>query len=141
MGIIGHVIALRWEEVLAALLAYHCYLRPFEVEGLHSKQVVFALDPIRGDVRRVGLVLARLEVGRPSKTGQWDEAVVIDQLPAIIAGLLALKRRGDAGDGRLWSFPPGTLSALMRDSAAQLGLQNFVSRGTASGMVARATTY
>ena len=124
LAIIDMLLPSHWEEAVAALLGFHCYLRPFELEGLQAQQLVAARGHAHGPLR-VGLVLAPQELGRASKTGQWEEAVVIDKFQPLVGPLLALKRRGEAGDGSLWSFEPGTLTRLLRTTGDSLHLSPF----------------
>ncbi len=51
--------------------------------------------------------------------------MLIDKMDPLILPLLALKKRGAFANGRLWSFEPGTLTTVMKESAAALGLEGF----------------
>lgn len=73
----------------------------------------------------MGLVLAPLELRKPSKTGHWEEAVLIDRCEPLLRPLLALKRKAAAQGSALFSFGKGTLTARLRQAAHRLGLDEF----------------
>ena len=125
MALTSRVVQFEWEVAIAMLLGFHTYLRPNELEGLLCRQVVCARDPTDGVSVKVGLILAPTEVGRPSKTGLWDEAVVVDRAPYLKTALVGLKKRGTKPDSRLWSFDFGTVSGRMKEIALEMGLEGF----------------
>ncbi len=84
-----------------------------------------ATNPSVGAIQRTGLILAPMELGRPSKTGQWEEAVAEDKFDVLLLPFIALKRRGGLNDGRLWSFPVGAMTSTLQDVASALGLDGF----------------
>ena len=108
----------KWAETVAALLAFHCYLRPFELESLTPMHIASAFDPATQQYK-VGLILAPIELGRPGKTGNWEEAVMVDRHPSLQAALRYLAAARPPHE-RLWPFPPGSLQALLAETAADL---------------------
>ena len=113
------------EQVIAMILSFACYLRPSECDLLTAMQVV---APVEAAARASGLAALLLhpgELGRPGKTGLWDFTVVLDTYVFLVPALLGLKRRAASPKARLWSFPPASLSACMREAAAALGLADF----------------
>lgn len=125
LALVDEVLGTGWEMAVALFFAFHCYLRPGEVESLTPAQVVAAPDPSGTGKMKVGLILAPLELAKPSKTVFWEEAVLIDRCDPLISPLLALKGHAIAHDTKLWSFRLGALSARMRQAADRVGLNEF----------------
>ena len=79
-------------------LAYHAYLRPVDLFGLRVGQL---FPPVQGSrsARRWGLVMYPRELGVPSKTGAYDESVVLGdvplykEIPAVLQLLVAHRPR------------------------------------------------
>ena len=94
---------------LALLLGFHCFLRPLELESLRASQVIWSYVADGSRSFRMGLLLAPLEVGRPTKTGQWEEAVTAFEMmigrdvEADIASCNALI--GACERGQRWEDP------------------------------------
>ena len=72
------------DPALAIWLAAHCYLRPGEFVRLQWQYVVFGVG---SDAGRASLVLHTTEQSRASKTGEFDETVVIDD-KALVAAIV-----------------------------------------------------
>lgn len=125
LAIVDELLISQWELAVATLLAFHCYLRPCEVEPLVPMQVVSALDPLGSGRPKVGLVLAPMELRKPSKTGHWDEAVLIDRCDALLGPLLTLKKKAMAEGSPLFSFRRGSMTPAIRRAADDLGLAEF----------------
>lgn len=125
LALVDEILETDWEMALALILAFHCFLRPGEVGALTLAQVVAAPGPSGAARMKVGLVLAPLELAKPSKTGLWEEAVLIDRCDPIIRPLLALKSHAIAHNTKLWSFCLGALSARMRQATERVGLNEF----------------
>lgn len=106
---------------IATILAFHCYL----VESLVPTQVVSALDPLGSGRPKIGLVLAPMELRKPSKTGHWDEAVLSDRCDALIRPLLTLKRKAVAEGAPLFSFRKGMVTPAIRLAGEKSGLSEF----------------
>lgn len=59
---------------MAVLLQSHCYLRPSECIGLTRENVCF---PARGRYRKWGLIIAPQALGVTTKTGHFEDSVLI----------------------------------------------------------------
>jgi hypothetical protein len=66
-----------------------------------------------------------VELGSPSKTNSWDDAVLLDSIPFVYPCLLVLKRRCQSSTDRIWSYPPGDLSTRLAEAAAELQLTHL----------------
>ena len=112
-----------WELTAAVLLGFTCYLRPGELEGLTRMQLV-PPSPAGGQpYMKWGILLHPTELGRPGKTGIFDDAVTVDRLPELTPLLQRLWRRGGRATDRLWSFPLGLLQERFQDACEALHLQ------------------
>ena len=121
LAIVHRIMAISWEAAICLLLTYHCYLRPMESESLTAGQVVWAHSADGQRVHQLGLILAPMHLAKATKTGQWEEAVLVDQMPEIILPLIWLKSQRAANDC-LWPFRPGHLAALLREHSQALQL-------------------
>ena len=103
-AILGTLIASRKvEEAVAVLLSFLMYLLPSERDTLTPTQLV-PPAPSGGDTYRLwGIILAPLKGTRPGKTGQWDEAILLDSCPWLHGTLLTLFRRAPS-NRRVWRF-------------------------------------
>ena len=63
-----------WEFAVMLMLQFVCYLRPSELTGLIAGQLVRP----RSSSQPWGILLAPQELGRTSKTKQFDESVLVD---------------------------------------------------------------
>ena len=112
-------------QVVAMIRSFACYLRRSGCDLLTAMQVA---PPVAGAAGAPGLAALLLhpgELGRPGKTGLWDFTIVLDTYVFLVPALLGLKRRAASPTARLWSFPPASLGACMRDAACTLGLADF----------------
>ena len=122
-ALVGHMLANNLvEHAIATLLSFHAYLRPGECDTLTSMQLVPPMVAAGASALRWALLLGPIELEKPTKVGAYDESVVLDDFGFLHQSLLALKARCLRPDQRLWSFPPGDLSAQLQVSAAALGL-------------------
>lgn len=82
---------------MAILLQTHCYLRPSECLSLTRQHVCF---PATGRYSKWGLIIAPQELGVRTKTGHFEDSVVIGDHPETgwIAGLFAIFMRHVSGD-------------------------------------------
>ena len=103
-AILGTLIASqKVEEAVAVLLSFLMYLLPSERDTLTPTQLV-PPAPSGGDTYRLwGIILAPLKGTRPGKTGQWDEAILLDSCPWLHGTLLTLFRRAPS-NRRVWRF-------------------------------------
>ena len=84
---------------LALLIQFIAYLRPAEVLKIEAQHVV---APVSGSgVRWWGLLLSPEEEGRPGKTGQTDESLLLDwpETPSLGARLDELRKAAKPGTG------------------------------------------
>lgn len=125
LAIVDEFITNDWEVAIATILAFHCYLRPCEAESLTPAQVVAAPDPQGSGRMKIGLVLAPSELRMPSKTGNWDEALLIERCDAIVVPLLAMKLKAATEESMHFSFKQEAMTPKIRAAAESLGLAEF----------------
>ena len=84
------------DMAMAILLQMHCYLKPSECLGLTRQHVCF---PAAGRYREWGLVIAPQDLGVCTKTGQFEDSVLIGDHPDTgwVAGLFAIFMRHVTG--------------------------------------------
>ena len=70
-----------------------------------------------------GLLLAPVELGNPSKTNSWDDAVPLGSISVGFPCLLALKAWRPLPMDRIWSYPPGVLLTMLTRAARELQLK------------------
>lgn len=119
MAVVSRIIPENWTAAIALMLAFDCYLRPFELETLKASQIAIAFDPTSLK-HQAGLILSPLSGDRPGKTGQWEEAVMIDL--DVLRPALAYLKHSVSPNGRLWPFATGVLGGLLRRCSNELGL-------------------
>ena len=113
------------EHAVALLVSFVAYLRPGECDSLTSLQLVAPVAAAGGAADVWGLLLAPVELGNPSKTNSWDDAVLLDSIPYVYPCLQVLKRRCWSPTDRIWSYPPGDLSIRLAEAAAELQLTHL----------------
>ena len=113
---------------LVLLLSYYLYLRPMEAFRLRVKDIV---KPVRGGGSGYGhysFLLHPMEQGVPSKTLQWDEALVLDLShqkflgPALNKWLKLGQRKKDS---LAFSVTPDKVNNFMARVWSPLGLQSL----------------
>ncbi|CAK0804096.1 unnamed protein product, partial [Prorocentrum cordatum] len=97
------------------LLAFSCYLRPFEAQGLRGVSLVRPAAEAAASAGSWALLLHPASEGRPGKTGLFNESVVID-LDLHLWPLLGALKGVVGPEQSLWDF---TLPAL-RDQFKKL---------------------
>ena len=123
-AILVWLVRVKGEKQLARglLLAYHAYLRPVDLFSLRVGQVI---PPVPGSrsARRWGLVMYPRELGVSSKTGAYDESVVLGdialykELPDVLQKLVAGRHR----DEFLVSKPRHLALRLLVEGAQAVG--------------------
>ena len=88
-GIVVQLLVMNFrEEALAVVLAFDAYLRPGELLALTSQDVVPARPAFGKGYARTALLLCPAERGRPSKTFQFDDSVMLDSPDRLWLGPL-----------------------------------------------------
>jgi len=131
----------RAEEALYLQVNFSCYLRPSESHRLCLADVV---PPVKGAGREgdhVSLILAPFERGIWTKTRQFDEAIILDDvrcqwlgqalLQHVQSRRRVLRGRGvviqeDLDEGALWSFGQGEMLVVVKALGKQFGMENLV---------------
>eukprot|EP00974_Lingulodinium_polyedra_P032329 3113820-Lingulodinium_polyedra.AAC.1 len=80
------------EAGMCVMLAHHCYLRPSELARLTWDQVVFAPAGFGLPRDTCTVLLHPRELGRASKTREFDESLVVD-LKWLARTLRRMKRQ------------------------------------------------
>ena len=117
----------RQEHAVALILSFICYLRPGELEGLTHEQLVAPTAAGGERYSQWGLLLFPEEGNRASKTGKFDEAILIDHCQWVYEFLAQIKARNPNAQpqDRLWSFPVGELKEVFEDACRRLGLSHL----------------
>ena len=90
---------------LQAAVSFWAYLRPSESDMLRPRDLVPPSHLAGNHYQHWGLLLSPLDIGRPGKTGQFDESILLDTLASLdplFRQLLAER----AGATRLWPHTP-----------------------------------
>jgi hypothetical protein len=100
-------------------LVFHAYLRPSEAYRLRVSSLV---PPIAGaGFSSWGIIVNDAKAGRPGKTGETDESVLVDA-PELWPVLLALKANREPS-ASLWNFRPADVRLMFAQGLRELGLQ------------------
>ena len=116
-----------FEGMMALLLMFDCYLRPYELLRLRVKDLVAPA----GDHHWWCVVTCPREAMKPSKTNTFDDSVLLDsvwrpQVAALIPILLRRCRdRGLANDDLVFSFGHLQLSRWLAAAMSWLGLSSW----------------
>ena len=134
----GALLARRHTDAaLINVLSFSCYLRPSEGLGVMTMDLVEAA-PEYGDLRGTPvLLLAPFERLRPTKTGVFDQVVLLNDtaIPGLNDALFwwkgsVLRRKGlsaptDPGNVKMWDLHPAEYLKQWRQAAADCGLSQF----------------
>ena len=105
------------DAAMGLMLAHHCYLRPGELSRVLWKMIV----PGSGTHRhKAVVVLHPAEARKPSKTGEFDETVVID-LPWL-ATLILKRRLLRNANSRVVGIPMLLLQEIFKEAQVKLGI-------------------
>ena len=112
------------EAALCLLLLFTLYLRPSECLALHQFQLLEPLPALGPGYDRWSVLVHARELGRPGKTGEFDDTVVLDQpdllwLDEPLRSLRAARAPGEP----LWSLDYEDLRGLFNGVVAELGLE------------------
>ena len=90
----------RW-MALQVVVSFWCYLRPSEGDRLRPRDLVAPSHLAGTHYQHWGLLLSPSDVGRPGKTGQFDESIILDNLQGLdpLFRQLSVSR---AKEARLW---------------------------------------
>ena len=113
------------DPAIMLLVAHHCYLRPGELLRIRWKFPTSSLEP---KLKRIAVTLHPTEASKSSKTGEYDETVIIDS-PALVRILepLILVRDPDAF---LVPVKPKVLSDLFDEAIKVLKIDVLLGRET-----------
>ena len=110
---------------LALLVAHHCYLRPCELLRIHWKYVTIERGPTP---KRAAITLHPSELWASSKTGEYDESVIVDE-PWIVRAL-ALRKRLHVDDDPICPVSGRLLQQAFDQAQERLGLVQALGRQT-----------
>ena len=113
------------DAAIMMFLAHHCYLRPGELFRCKWRYLTRNASP---STQRMALTLHPAELQKPSKTGEFDETVVID-LPWLINVLDRVRKSRD-GDSPLVPVAPRAMAALFDEALVVLGIPEVLGRET-----------
>ena len=121
------------DMALLTVLDYSAYLRPSEGLGLLAVDVVPEVAASSSRMNYVAVILAPIEREVSTKTGFYDESVVLDSVREPFLGPLlvelAARRRQEAGGdecARIWDFTPSAYLTAFKSAAQQLKLEKLV---------------
>ena len=125
------------KSALINVLSFSCYLRPSESLGVMTMDLVEAA-PEYGDLMGTPvLILAPFERMQPTKTGVFDQVVLLNDtaIPGLNGALFwwkgsVLRRKGlssrtDPGNVKMWDLHPAEYLKQWRQAAADCGLSQF----------------
>ena len=118
----------REDMALAALIATSAYLRPGELLGLRGLDVVAPMAQFGPAYRHWSLVLgpASRPAARPTKTGVYDDAVILDHEELQwINPLLSVQVAEHPGETLLWDFDELEFKREFVAAARRAGLQRI----------------
>ena len=123
MAIVGHMVAAgRLWSAIALMLAFHLYLRPGEWYSLRSENLI-PPAPLAG-LPCWTINLALEEHGKPSKSGKFDEALLLD-LPhhQVLNPFLRKLHKLRKGNDTLWIYTQANMIKQLTEATSDLGLQ------------------
>ncbi len=112
---------------LCLLIGFSCYLRPREMSSLLVAQLVPPLAAGGLHFAKWGLILHPSELLIRSKTGHWDESILLDS-PYLewLPPFLEVLTRGRDPSAPLWNFTHELLIATLKQAAAATGVDILV---------------
>ena len=113
------------EHALRAALSFNCYLRPGEASNLQLSDVTVPIRARAGPYRYVGIILAPTERERPTKTGNFDDTLLLDNLvayPWVSKLLLAARRSSRPLETALFERTYENFAAALVQSCSRLGI-------------------
>ena len=113
------------DMAIAALVAHQAYLRPDELHSLRRRDVVPPQGG-RGNENMWSLVLGPLDTRTPTKTGIFDDSVVLDHPTLMWLGphMHRLRNAGDL-DECIWPFSREAFGRTFAKCVRRLGLQKW----------------
>ena len=109
---------------LAILIGFFAYLRPRELTGLLTSQLIRPIPGAHSVFSSWSICLHTLEDLKPSKTGHYDESIPLDSpwLASWIGPFLDALLTGRAQCQRLWPFSHEQLAAAYATELKRLGM-------------------
>ena len=112
-----------WSMAVCLLLMFDLYLRPSEAMGLRSADVGPPVKRGEGKLRHWSFTIRPWRLGVPSKTGTFDDTVVLDREDRLFLGPHIRHLHAQVeGDQHLFPFTQADLSREVRSAATSLGL-------------------
>ncbi len=113
------------DMAVALLLQFVCYLRPGELMSLTPECFAAPSAHTRSGRCGWGLVLRPFEQGRAAKSGEFDEAVMIDRpdLPALDLWCSVLRKRSPRRP--VWAFSQNEYSRHLKELLARIQLDHM----------------
>ena len=124
MALAAHaVLQNRVLEALAFILGFLTYLRPGALVGLSAASLI-PPTPLLGRATW-GIVVSPTEEGKPTKTGEWDQSLLLDN-PDFdwLDGPLRELFEGRDPRGSLWPFDMATYGKAFHTSLTELGIDS-----------------
>ena len=118
------VNAHRWAMAAATLMCAIFYLRPSEALQLKVCQLVAPLHGMHQCHRRWTMILHPMELGRPSKTNQWDDSRILDlEDHAFFADVLVQLTQGRDESEQVFQFSYGEWASAYRQAGLTCQLE------------------
>ena len=120
------VLLSRRDMAVATLVALSAYLRPGELFGLRCRDLVRPLPMFGTSFGRWSLLLGPYATRKPTKTGIYDDSVILDHESLNWLGdeiSLLLANRGP--DEPMWTFDSSDYLRMFKQAVAMLGLEHL----------------
>ena len=111
----------RWMALQLAI-SFWGYLRPSESDRLRPRDLVAPSHLAGNHYQMWGLLLFPTDLGRPGKTGQYDESIVLDNLAGLDQLFHRLQSERRSAE-TLWPHTPEQFIALWNQVVIELQLQ------------------
>ena len=114
-----------WREAVFVMMAAGTYWRPIEGLALRAKHLIPPMPEAGPGFQRWSVILNAFagENSRPSKTGEYDETLVLDVGPcSLLGGALARLRQGLGPEDRLFPFDHRHMAQLFQRTTSALGV-------------------